>query len=139
MSQLFGIARVGNDPELRYTPNGHAVIKLSLAFNYGRKGDDGKRPTTWVDAALWGKQAEALAPHLAKGTQLCVTVRDVRLEEFQRRDGGSGSKIAGDIAAIEFAGPKPEGGQPRQQAPRPAPQSSAKPAQDYDSFDDIPF
>lgn len=143
MSQLFGVCRIGNDPELRYTPNGNAVINLALAFSYGRKGQDGKRPTTWTDASLWGKQAEAMAQYLTKGTQLCVTIRDVHIEEFQRRDGTSGSKLVGDIASIEFAGGGQQQGQQQQQrqpAPPPRQQQSQQAAPRDDEWDqDIPF
>lgn len=149
MSQLFGVCRIGNDPELRYTSgqNQTAVVNMALAFNYGRKGQDGKRQTTWVDAALWGKQAEALAQYLTKGTQLCVTIRDVHIEEFQLRDGTSGSKLVGDIMAIEFAGGGQQQGQQQQQrqaAPPQRQQQSHRQAQnqqpDHDDFSDgIPF
>jgi single-strand DNA-binding protein len=40
------------------------VANVSLAFTYGKKGDDGKRPTQWVDASLWGQRAESLAPYI---------------------------------------------------------------------------
>ena len=144
MSQLFGVCRIGNDPELRYTSgqNQTAVVNMALAFNYGRKGQDGKRPTTWVDAALWGKQAEVLANYLTKGTQLCVTIRDVHIEEFQRRDGTTGAKLVGDIASIEFAGGGQQQSQQQQQrqpAPPPRQQQSQQVAPPNDFDDDIPF
>ena len=40
-----GLARIGKDAEVRYTPGGTAVANVSLAFTFGKKGDDGKRPT----------------------------------------------------------------------------------------------
>ena len=67
-----GLARIGKDAEVRYSPNGDAIANLSLAFTYGKKGTDGKRPTQWVDATLWGKRAESLAPYLKKGGQIVV-------------------------------------------------------------------
>ena len=62
-----GLARIGKDAEVRFTPSGAAVANVSLAFTYGKKGDDGKRPTQWVDASLWGQRAESLAPYIKKG------------------------------------------------------------------------
>ena len=59
--KAFGLARIGRDVELRTTQSGETVAGLSLAFSFGKKGADGKRPTQWVDASLWGKRAEALA------------------------------------------------------------------------------
>lgn len=140
---LTGYVRVGKDAELRHSPDGTAVINLALAYNYGRKGEDGNRPTEWVDASLWGQRAESLAQHLTKGTSLDVVIEDVHMETYQKRDGGSGAKLVGRILAIEFAGNKPQGqAQPQQrqapaQAPRPAPRQAPAPVARGHSFDDM--
>lgn len=144
MAQLFGLARLGRDAEVRYTQAGKPVATLALAFDYGRK-ENGKRPTQWVDAALFGERAEVLAPYLLKGQQLSVTVDDVHIETFQKSDGTQGVKLTGRVSNIDFAGsPQQQNGQSQQpqQRPQQRPQSqpAAQPAQDYDSFDDdIPF
>jgi len=52
--KVIGLCRIGKDVELRYSPNGDAVATLALAFTFGKKGTDGRRPTQWIDAALWG-------------------------------------------------------------------------------------
>lgn len=139
MATLYGLARIGRDAEVRYTPGGDAVANLSLAFSWGRKGDDGNRPTQWVDGSLWGKRAESITQYLTKGTLVMVTLEDVHIEEFQGKN-GPGHKLAGRISAIEFAGgAKTEQASPQQQraAPeKPAPQQSAG-FGDFDS--DIPF
>ena len=144
--QLIGIARLGRDAELRHTANGDAVCSLSLAFNYGRKVQDGNKPKQWIEGSLWGKQAEALAQYLLKGKLVCVTIDDPHIEEFQKRDGGAGVKLTGRISALEFAG----GGDSQQrQAPAAAPapsqhqqakQNGYAPAQSQNDYDmDIPF
>lgn len=137
---LTGLARLGRDAELRTTQSGDKVATLSLAFNYGRKGDDGKRPTQWVEAALWGKLAEALIDYLVKGQQVCVAVDEPHIETFETRDGRPGTKLVGRITSIELAGgrdaasaPAPRPAAPAA-APRPAPAPRA-PIED----DDIPF
>ncbi|MNZ57631.1 Single-stranded DNA-binding protein [compost metagenome] len=154
--QAFDTFRIGNDPELRYTPgnNATAVINLSLACNYGRKDEaTGKRPTQWVDATLWGKQAEALAPYLVKGGEVTVTLDDLHMEEFQRgNNGGTGYKLAGRISNLKLVGsaPQQQAANP-QSARQPAPrqqgnQQQQRPAQNQqqqggdDFYDDqIPF
>lgn len=107
MAQLFGLARLGRDAEIRYTSGGDSVTSLSLAFSYGRKGDDGKRPTQWVEGSLWGKLAEALAPYLLKGTQVSVTLEDIRIEEYESK-GKTGTKMIGKVTAIELASSRSE-------------------------------
>ncbi|OZI78075.1 single-stranded DNA-binding protein [Bordetella genomosp. 6] len=117
MAQLFGMARIGRDVEVRYTQAGDAVASVSLAFDYGKKGQDGKRPTQWVDGSLWGQRAESLAPYLLKGSRISVTLDDVHIETFQNRDGAQGHKLAGRITALEF-GSAPQ--REAQTAPPPA-------------------
>jgi len=147
MPQLTDIGRLGRDVEVRYTPSGDAVASLALACEYGRKGQDGKRPTQWVDATLWGKQAEAMAPHLQKGQLLFFSIDDAHIETYKKNDGSEGFKLVGRISSIKFAGSAPEQSQQQQQqAPRqqqrPAPQQQRQQA--AQSFDDdidmsIPF
>lgn len=136
--QLIGLARIGNEPELRYTKNDDAVMSLSLAYNYGRKGDDGFKPSQWVDAALWGKLAEALQPYLTKGSTVCVTLDDVHVATYEKKDGSSGSKLAGRITSIELT--KRDAAEEAPAPKRAAPPKATKSRDAMDGFeDDIPF
>lgn len=146
MAILTGLMRLGRDAELRYTPDGTAVANLSLVYSYGRKGADGNKPGQWVEAAIYGKQAEALAQYLLKGTLHSFILNDVRIEEYQKRDGTSGTKLAARVQDVEL-GPRAEGsgGQrndgfennpPRDR--KPAPANKPKPSFD-DIGDDLPF
>lgn len=141
MIQIFGLARIGRDVEVRNTTGGDAVASVSLAFNYGRKGDDGKKPTQWAEGVIFGKRAEVLAPYLTKGSLVTVALEDAHVETFKKADGTEGVKLAGRITAIDLAG----GGQ--QQAPAPAPKPQQRPAPQRapagggfeDMNDDVPF
>jgi single-strand DNA-binding protein len=134
-----GLARIGKDAEVRYTPGGAAVANVSLAFTYGKKGDDGKRPTQWVDASLWGQRVESLAPYLTKGKQIVAYLEDVHIQTYTKGDGTQASKMAARIADLEFvAGGEQAESQPRQQPkPQAAPQSQGSGFDDMG--DDIPF
>ena len=119
--KAFGLARLGRDAEIRTTSQGESVATLALAFSYGRKGSDGNRPTQWVDAALWGKRAEALAPYLLKGGLVSVSLEDVHIETFDGKN-GPGHKLAARVVDVELASPKQAGAAPaQQQRPAPAP------------------
>lgn len=141
----YGLARLGRDAEIRHTPNGDAVAGLSLAFTYGKKGEDGKRKVTWVDASLWGKRAEALAPYLLKGGMVSVTLEDVALQTFNKSDGSIGTKLVGRVMDIELAGggqaAAPSAPPPPPPPPKPTPRPAAPPAgSGFDDMDDdIPF
>lgn len=122
-----GLARLGRDAELRYLTNGDAVVNLAMAFSYGKKGEDGNRPTQWVDGAFYGKRAEALAPYLVKGGQVVAYLDDIHIETYEGRN-GAGHKLVGRISDIELvagnrdaAGQSQAQGAPRQSAPQQRP------------------
>lgn len=134
---ITGIARIGRDAEVRFTQSGDPVASLSLAFNYGQKGQDGNRPSQWIDASLWGKRAESLASFLAKGTMVSVVLSEPHIETYQGKN-GEGHKLVARVLDIEFAGGKREErtDEPRQASPSPR-GSGASGFDDMD--DDIPF
>ena len=143
MSKMFGLARLGRDAEIRTTGQGESVATLALAFSYGRKGSDGRRPTQWVDGALWGKRAEALAPYLAKGGLVSVLLEDVHIETYQGKN-GEASKLVGRVVDVELAGGGERAASPAPRAapapaPRPAPTPSVGSGFDDMGDDEIPF
>ena len=59
--------RFVRDPELRYTPQGTAVVDFSLAVQ-GMKKDD----VTFVSCTAWDKTAETIAKYMKKGGELII-------------------------------------------------------------------
>ncbi|SDC85219.1 single stranded DNA-binding protein (ssb), partial [Candidatus Frackibacter sp. WG11] len=70
MNKVILIGRLGQDPELRYTPNGVAVCNFSIAVQRPFTNQQGERDVDWVDIVVWRKQAENCANYLAKGRQV---------------------------------------------------------------------
>lgn len=131
--KAFGVARIGRDAEVRFTPDGQPVASLSLAFSFYDKTAPNNKGTAWVDASFWGPRAEKLAPHLTKGTQIGVTLQDVHIQEFKKKDGTTGSKIVARVSDVDLiAGPAPQ----RQEAPPPPP-PKPRPAPAPSGFDDM--
>lgn len=146
MAIMSALVRIGRDAELRTLNDGTAVLNLALAYNYGKK-ENGKQPSQWVDASLFGARAEKLAQYLVKGQQLVVTLSDVYVREYQKKDGTTGNSLCGRVMDLEFAGSPPA----QKQAAQPAPQraqpqgvrtggaaQSAGPTVGFED-DDIPF
>jgi single-strand DNA-binding protein len=71
------IGNLGQDPELRYTQSGQAVLNLRLATNESFLNRDNERQerTEWHTVTIWGKRGEALNKILSKGKQLFVEGR----------------------------------------------------------------
>lgn len=132
MAHLHALARLGKDAEIRKIGN-ESVCNLALCYDR-YDGATKTRIPQWIDAALWGKRAEALAQYLIKGARVVVMIEDPHIHQYQTRDGGTGHKLAGRVASIELAGSKSDAAPAP--APRPAP---APPAASGVDESDIPF
>ncbi len=137
--KVFGLARLGRNFEVR-SAGGESVGDLSLAFTRRVKGE---KLTDWVEATLWGKRCEALAPYLKKGGLVAVTLDDLHVETYQGRN-GEGHKLAARVIDIELAGGGDKQNIASYQAPRQGAlmKEPATPASNtlYDLDDDsIPF
>jgi len=60
---------MGRDPELKYTPGGDPVCKVSIACSEKYKE---KEHTEWITCVFWGKLAEVVAKYLNKGALIYV-------------------------------------------------------------------
>jgi len=65
---------LGRAPEMRYTPNGHAVTSLSVAANKSYTDANGQKvkETTWFNVSLWDKNAENANTYLQKGSMVLI-------------------------------------------------------------------
>jgi single-strand DNA-binding protein len=130
-----GLARIGKDAEVRFTPGGTPVANVSLAFTYGKKGEDGKRPTQWVDASLWGQRAESLAPYIKKGGQIVAYLEDVSIQTFTKGDGTQATKMVARLVDLEFV----SGGEQASSQPKPKAAPAQQQGSGFEDFDDIDF
>lgn len=105
---MIGLARLGRDAEIRSTPSGHTVANLDLVFSYGQKDSDGRYPSQWVRASLWGQRAESLAPFLLKGSMHCFTLSDLHVELYDGRN-GTGANLIARVDDVTL-GPRQDGG-----------------------------
>jgi single-strand DNA-binding protein len=80
MASFNKVILAGNltrDPELRYTPKGTAVVRITLAVNRTYTGENGERKeeVSFVDVDAWGKQAEVISKYMKKGRPFLVEGR----------------------------------------------------------------
>jgi single-strand DNA-binding protein len=73
------IGTLGNDPDVRYLPNGNPTANLSLAtsetWNDKQTGEKHEK-TEWHRVVVFGKLAEILGEYAKKGAQLYVEGRN---------------------------------------------------------------
>lgn len=80
MASLNKVLLIGNltrDPELRYIPNGSAVLSFTMAMNRVFKLPTGekKEETSFVRVVVWGRMGEVCAEYLKKGNPVFVEGR----------------------------------------------------------------
>jgi single-strand DNA-binding protein len=73
--QLIG--NLGKDPEIKYTPQGTPVAKITIATNerFKDKGGEWQDRTEWHNVVLWQRLAEIAGEYLKKGGKVYIEGR----------------------------------------------------------------
>ena len=129
MNKVWLLGFLGRDPESRFTKDGMAVCKFSVATNEYSKGE---KKTTWHNVTCFGKTAEVAQKHLLKGRQVAI---EGRLDYQQwEKDGVKHTTTVIIADRVEFI----SGGQDRE-APKAEAQAQAEQEPRRGTEDDIPF
>lgn len=67
--------RLTDDPELRYTNQGTAVVAFRLAVNRQFRNQDGSRDADFINCVVWRKSAENFANFMHKGSLVGIDGR----------------------------------------------------------------
>lgn len=88
VNKVILVGNLGRDPEVRYTPNGQAVARFSVATTEKWRDPQGQlqERTEWHNVVVWGKQAEICGQYLAKGRQVYVEGR-LQTRSYDDKDG----------------------------------------------------
>lgn len=94
LNKVLIIGRLGQDPEMRYTPSGRPLTKFQLAANRSWTTADGekKSETEWFNIVAWGKLAEICNQYLKKGQLVYVEGR-LHTRRWQDDDGSNHSSV----------------------------------------------
>ena len=120
--------RVGQDAELRQTPQGRHVANFKVVVDVGF-GD--KKHALWIDCSMFGQRAEKVAKYITKGTPVTV-YGQFDLRTYTTKN-GPGASITCDVADIALQGGRPSG-----ESAAPVPFDDKKAADEAFS-DEIPF
>lgn len=115
LNKVMLIGNVGSDPEIRMTPSGSKVAKLSLATNRSYQDRSGQQQerTDWHRLTFFGRLADIVEQWVNKGDRVYV---EGRIEYSQTQDDQGGTRYWTDIVANEMvmlgsvSGGSPEGG-----------------------------
>jgi len=122
-NKIFLIGNLTKDPELRYTPQGTAVVNLRLAVNRrfrSNKTQELKEETCFVTAVVWDRQAETCNQYLHKGSPVFVEGR-LQSRSWEDNSGQKRNVIEVRAERVQFLGAAPAKTEPAPEAPQPEP------------------
>ena len=130
VNKVILVGNLGNDPEVRYMPNGNAVANLSIATSESWKDQQGQpqERTEWHKVTMYRRLAEIAGEYLKKGSQIYL---EGKLQTRKWQDQSGNDRYTTEVIAdqMQMLGGRNEGGNmgggggyQRQQAPQQAPQ-----------------
>ncbi len=91
VNKVILLGNLGKDPEVKFTPQGKAVAKITIATNRSTKDAAGnwQDQTEWHNVVLWERMAEIAGEYLKKGGKVYI---EGRLQTRSWDDKTSGQK-----------------------------------------------
>lgn len=89
VNKVILVGNLGNDPEIRYMPNGGAVANITLATSESwrdKQTGENKEITEWHRVVIFGKLAEIAGEYLKKGSQIYIEGQ-LKTRKWQAQDG----------------------------------------------------
>jgi len=105
INRVVLVGRLTRDPELKYTANGIANLRFSVAVNRSFTSQNGERQADFINCVAWRGQAENMAKFLRKGSLIGVEGR-IETGSYQAQDGST--RYTTDVVAdsVQFLEPR---------------------------------
>ncbi len=111
VNKVILVGNLGNDPEVRYMPNGNAVANLSIATSESWKDQQGQlqEKTEWHKVTMYRRLAEIAGEYLKKGSQIYL---EGKLQTRKWQDQQGNDRYTTEVIAdqLQMLGGKNEGG-----------------------------
>lgn len=112
VNKVILVGNLGNDPEVRYMPNGNAVANLSLATSESWKDQQGQvqERTEWHRLTMYRRLAEIAGEYLKKGSQIYVEGK-LQTRKWQDQQGQDRYTTEIIVDQMQMLGGREGGGQ----------------------------
>lgn len=106
------MGNVTQEPDLRFTPSGSAVMNFSVATNRSYKsGEEWKEEATFHNIVVWGNLAQQLSTRIKKGTKVYLDGRiQTRSWESDGRKNYKTEVVASNVILLDRYNKNGEGG-----------------------------
>ena len=116
INKVILLGTCGQDPVVRYLPNGNALTNFSLATNEqwtDKKSGEKVERTEWHRAVFWGRTAEVAGEYLRKGSMAYIEGR-LQTRKWTDKEGQERytTEIRGDRLQL-IGGRRDDGQEPR--------------------------
>ncbi|MDH3645602.1 MAG: single-stranded DNA-binding protein [Gammaproteobacteria bacterium] len=142
INKVILVGNLGADPETRYSPNGSAVTRISVATSEqwkDKESGEQKERTEWHKVVFFSRLAEIAGEYLRKGSQVYVEGA-LRTNKWQDRDGNDRYTTEVIAREMQMLGSRGAGGGGASSGSGGGGRSSGPPPSDNKDFDDdIPF
>ena len=85
-NRIVLVGRMTADPELKYTPQGTAVVNFRIAVDRQFANKQGERETDFIDIVAWRQSAEFASNYLNKGRLVLIEGR-LQIRDWQTKEG----------------------------------------------------
>lgn len=126
VNKVIICGNLGQDPEVRYMPNGNAVANISVATSESWKDkatQEQKEETEWHRCVCYGKLAEIIGEYLKKGSKIYL---EGKLKTRKWKDQQNVDRYTTEIVFDEM---QMIDGKQQGVSPSPPPQQPQRPAQ----------
>jgi len=105
LNKVMILGRLGQDPELKYTPSGAAVCNFSLATTetWTDKSGQKQEKTEWHRIVVWGKLGELCNQYLSKGRQAFIEGA-LQTRSWEGKDGSKRYTTEINAKNVQFIG-----------------------------------
>ncbi|TPV57289.1 single-stranded DNA-binding protein [Aestuariibacter sp. GS-14] len=112
VNKVILVGNLGNDPEVRYMPNGNAVANLSIATSESWKDQQGQiqERTEWHRLTMYRRLAEIAGEYLKKGSQIYVEGK-LQTRKWQDQQGQDRYTTEIIVDQMQMLGGGSQGGQ----------------------------
>ena len=143
INKVILVGHLGQDPEIRYMPNGNAVANFSVATSEtwkDKQTGESRDKTEWHRIVVFGKLAEIVGEYVKKGTQVYL---EGQLQTRKWQDQAGNDRYTTEVVinavggTMQILGSRQNDGEQKQKAHPAQAQVQEAPPTDFD--DDIPF
>ena len=115
INKVILVGNLGQDPEIRYTPDGRPIANFSIAtsetWNDKNTGER-REKTEWHRVVVFGKLAEICGEYLSKGRQVYIEGK-LQTRKWQTKEGQDRwtTEVVVDMrGTMQMLGPREAGG-----------------------------